>query len=168
MSKNTVTKDAIVIERTFNAPVNLIWQLWTQPAHFQNWYGPQSASVPVAEMDVRVGGKRLICMEMQRTDGSMKMWTTGEYIEVIPNERLVYSESMADENGNVMSASDMGMSEGFPMTTEVIVVLEDLGGRTKMTMTHAGMPANQGASSGWEQAFAKMEDYIKTVGSAKS
>ena len=168
MSKSTVSKDAVVIERIFNAPIDLIWQLWTQPAHFQNWYGPQGASVPVAEMDVRVGGKRKVCMEMQRPGGSMKMWTTGEYIEVIPNERLVYSESMADENGNVMSASDMGMPEGFPMTTEVIVVLEDLGGRTKMVVTHAGIPADSGGAGGWEQAFAKMADYIETVGSDKS
>lgn len=168
MSNSTVSKDAIVIERTFDAPVDLIWQMWTQPAHFQNWYGPKGVTVPVAKMDVRVGGKRLVCMEMQRPDGMMKMWSTGEYVEVIPNERLVYSDSMSDENGNVMSASDMGMPEGFPMTTEVIVVLEDLGGRTKMTMTHAGMPAHEGASSGWEQAFAKMADYIKTVGSSKS
>ena len=168
MSNSTVSKDAVVIERIFNAPVDLIWQLWTQPAHFQNWYGPQGASVPVAEMDVRVGGKRKVCMEMQRPGGSMKMWTTGEYIEVILNKRLVFSESMSDENGNVMSASDMGMPEGFPMTTEVTVVLEELDGRTKMTMTHAGMPADSGAGGGWEQAFAKMETYIKTALGNKS
>ena len=168
MSNNQVSKDAIVIERTFDAPIELIWQMWTQPAHFQNWYGPKGASVPIAKMDLRVGGKRLVCMEMQRPDGSMKMWSTGEYIEIVPNKRLVYSQSMSDENGNVMSASDMGMPEGFPMTTEVIVVLEHLGGRTKMTMTHAGMPAHEGASGGWEQAFAKMADYLETVRSNKA
>jgi len=168
MSSNTRSRDAIVIERTFDAPVDLIWQMWTQPAHFQNWYGPKGFSVPVVEMDVRVGGKRLVCMEMQGPDGTMKMWTTGEYTEVVPNKRLVYSESMSDEKGNLRSASDMGMPEGSPMTTEVIVVLEDLGGRTKMTMTHAGMPASQGASGGWEQAFAKLADYLETVRSSNS
>ncbi len=168
MKNDKISKDAIVIERIFDAPIDLIWQMWTQPSHFKNWYGPKGASVPVVEMDVRVGGKRIICMEIQRPDGRMKMWTTGEYIEVVPNQRLVYSESMADENGNVMSASDMGMPESFPATTEIIVELEDLGSRTKMTMTHAGMPANQGASNGWEQAFAKMTDYIEAIPSNKS
>lgn len=163
MSNKAASKDEIVIERIFNAPVELIWQLWTQPAHFKNWYGPQGASVPVAEMDVRVGGKRLICMQMQRPNGVMKMWSTGEYKEIVPNQRLVFSESMSDENGNVMSAADMGMPEGFPVTTEVIVVLEDLGGRTKMTMSHVGMSAESGAGGGWEQAFSKMEEYLKTV-----
>lgn len=157
----------IVIERVFNAPIELIWQMWTQPEHFQNWYGPKGATVPVAKMDVKVGGKRLICMEMQRPNGSMKMWSTGEYIEIIPNTKLVYSDSMSDENGNIMSASAMGMPEDFPVTTEVIIVLEDLGGKTKMTMTHAGMPANQGASGGWEQAFDKMSNYINSFDSTK-
>jgi uncharacterized protein YndB with AHSA1/START domain len=152
-----------VIERTFDAPVNLIWQMWTDSEHFKQWYGPKGFTVPVAKMDVRVGGKRLVCMEMQNPDSGMKMWTTGEYKEIVPNERLVYTESPADENGNMVSPSAMGMPDGYPMTTEVIVVLEDIGGRTKMVMTHAGVPADTGANTGWEQAFDKMADYIETA-----
>jgi uncharacterized protein YndB with AHSA1/START domain len=159
MNDSTNSKDACVIERIFEAPVELIWQMWTQPEHFKNWYGPQGFAVPVAEMDVRVGGKHLFCMESP--DGSMKMWSTGEYSEVVPNERLVYTDSPADEQGNVVSPSAMGMPEGYPATTEVIVVLEDLGGRTKMVMTHVGVPA--GAKGGWEQAFAKMADQITVL-----
>jgi uncharacterized protein YndB with AHSA1/START domain len=52
-------------------------------------------AVPVANMDIRVGGKRQICMASP--DGSMKMWTTGEHLEVTPIERLVYTESMSME-----------------------------------------------------------------------
>lgn len=167
MSDNTVTKDAVVVERIFEAPVDLIWQMWVQPEHFKNWYGPQGFTVPVAEMDVRVGGKRLVCMEMQTPDGRMKMWTVGEFTEIMPNQRLVYTESPADENGNLVSPSAMGMPEGYPATTEVTVLLEDLGGRTKMVMTHAGVPADSGAGGGWEQAFAKLADYIETVLKAK-
>ncbi len=159
MSDNTIPKDAIVIERTFDAPVELIWQMWTQPEHLKKWYGPKGFTVPIAEMNVRVGGKHLFCMESP--DGSMKMWTTGEYTEVVPNKRLVYTDSPADENGNVVSPSVYGMPDEYPATTEVTVLLEDLGGRTKMVMTHAGVPA--GAGDGWEQAFAKMADQIETV-----
>lgn len=167
MSNETISKDAVVIERIFNAPVDLIWQLWTQPEHFKNWYGPNGFTVPVAQMDVRVGGQRLVCMEMQTPEGSMKMCTVGEYTEIMPNQRLVYTESPADENGNVVSPSAMGMPEGYPATTTVIVQLEDLGGRTKMVMTHAGVPVDSGASGGWEQAFAKLADYIETALKAK-
>jgi len=161
MTNGNISEDAVVIERTFDAPVDIIWQMWTNPEHFKNWYGPKGFTVPVADMELRVGGKRLICMASP--DGSMKMWTTGEYTEIVPNERLVYTESPADENGNVVSPAAMGMPEGYPATTEVTVLLEDLGGRTKMVMTHAGMPADSGAGGGWEQAFDKLSDHIANV-----
>jgi uncharacterized protein YndB with AHSA1/START domain len=165
MSKSTVPEDSVVIERTFDAPVDIIWQMWTQPEHFQKWYGPRGFTVPVAKMDVRVGGTRLICMGSP--DGSMKMWTTGEYMDIIPNVRLVYTESPADENGHIVSPAAMGMPDGYPATTEVTVLLEDLGGRTRMTMRHAGVPASSGAGGGWEQAFDKLADHIETVLSDK-
>ncbi|MCK4897730.1 MAG: SRPBCC domain-containing protein, partial [Anaerolineales bacterium] len=161
MSNSKISEDAVVIERTFDAPKDIIWQMWTAPEHFKKWYGPKGFTVPVADMDMRVGGKRLICMASP--DGSMKMWTTGEYTEIVPNERLVYTESPADENGNVVSPSAMGMPEGYPAMTEVTVLLEYLDGRTKMVMTHAGVPASSGANAGWEQAFDKLADHIETV-----
>ena len=163
MNNSTEPEDAVVIERIFDAPVEIIWQMWTQLEHFKKWYGPKGFSVPVAEMDLRVGGKRLVCMEMQKPDGGMQMWTTGEYTEILPNQRLVYTESPADEHGNVVSPSAMGMPDGYPTTTKVTVLLEDLGGRTKMVMTHAGVPAESGAGGGWEQAFDKLADHIETV-----
>jgi uncharacterized protein YndB with AHSA1/START domain len=161
MRDSTINEDAVVIERTFEAAADLIWQMWTDPEHFKQWYGPTGFTVPVADMDLRVGGKRLICMASP--DGSMKMWTTGEYVEIVPKERLVYTESPADENGNVVSPSAMGMPDGYPATTEITVLLEDLGGRTKMVMTHAGVPASSGAGGGWEQAFDKLAEHIEAV-----
>ncbi len=139
--------------------------MWTQPEHFKKWYGPKGFTVPVADMDMRVGGKRLICMASP--DGSMKMWTTGEYTEIVPKERLVYTESMADEQGNVVSPSAMGMTDGYPAMTEITVLLDDLGGRTKMVMTHAGVPADSGAGGGWTQAFDKLAEHIEAVLSDK-
>jgi uncharacterized protein YndB with AHSA1/START domain len=161
MSSSTKTKDAVVIERIFNAPIGLVWQMWTDPEHFKQWYGPKGFTVPVAELNLCVGGKRLVCMASP--DGSMKMWTTGEYTEIVPNQRLVYTESPADESGNVVSPSAMGMPEGYPATTEVTVLLEDLGGRTKMVMTHAGIPADSPGASGWNQAFDKLADHIDVI-----
>jgi uncharacterized protein YndB with AHSA1/START domain len=161
MSNSTISENAVVIERTFDAPVDLIWRMWTDPEHFKNWYGPTGFTVPIADMEMRIGGKRLICMASP--DGSMKMWTTGEYTEIVPTQRLVYTESPADENGNVVSPSAMGMPEGYPTTTEVIVLLEELAGRTKMVMTHAGVPAESGAGGGWTQAFDKLADHVATT-----
>ena len=161
MNNETISEDAVVIERIFEASVELVWKIWTEPEHFKQWYGPKGFTIPVAEMDLRLGGKRLICMASP--DGSMKMWTIGEFLDIIPNQRLVYSESPADENGNQVSPSVIGMPEGYPETTHVTVLFEDLGGRTKMVMTHVGVPASSGADGGWNQAFDKLEDYVKTT-----
>jgi uncharacterized protein YndB with AHSA1/START domain len=161
MSDTTVSKeDSIVIERVFDAPVALIWQMWTEAEHFKNWYGPQGFSIPVAKMDVRVGGKRLFCMESP--DGSMKMWLAGEYIEIVPRSRLVYTESMSDAEGNILENGD------HSTITQIIVELEELDGRTKMVMIHAGVPASeQGANEGWKQAIETMAKYAETVRQGK-
>ena len=161
MSNNTMPNDGVVIEHIFNAPVELIWQMWTEAKHFASWYGPNGFTIPVADMDVRVGGKRLVCMASP--DGRMKMWTTGKFTEIVQNERLVYTESMADEDGNVLPPSSMGMPAGYPETTIVTVQLEDLSGRTRMVMTHAGVPADSGAFGGWQQAFSKLEHRLTEI-----
>jgi uncharacterized protein YndB with AHSA1/START domain len=156
--------NSVVIERFFDAPVDLIWNMWTDAEHFKQWYGPAGASIPTATMDVRVGGRRLICMEMQTPNGAMQMWFTGEYREVVESKRLVYTESMSDEKGNTVSPVDLGMPAGHPETTEVIVELEDVGGRTKMVVTHAGIPGDSAGAVGWGMAFDKLAEYIEGKG----
>jgi uncharacterized protein YndB with AHSA1/START domain len=155
---------AVVIERTVDAPVELVWSMWTDPEHFRAWYGPPGATIPEASMDVRVGGARTVCMQVQTPNGAMTMWFTGEYRDVVANERLVYTESMSDEHGNVKSAEEMGMPAGHPTTTEVRVELEAAGDRTRMVMTHAGIPADSPGAAGWNAAFEKLEAYLSAVG----
>jgi uncharacterized protein YndB with AHSA1/START domain len=163
MSDGSGSETAVVIERTFDAPVGVIWQLWTDPDHFKAWYGPTGATIPVAKMDVRVGGTRLVCMEMQTPNGPMSMWFTGTYLVVEQNERLVYTESMSDENGNVSDPSEVGMTEGHPTTTEVHVELTEIDGRTRMTMTHVGIPDDSPGQAGWIMAFDKLAAYVEGV-----
>jgi len=155
--------DHVVIERTLDAPVELIWKMWTDPEHFAAWYGPMGASIPVANMDVRVGGTRHICMAMETPDGPMKMWFVGEFREIVENERLVYTDAMSDEEGNVKSAAEMGMPEGHPTTTEVIVELESVDGATKMTMTHVGVPADSPGAGGWGMAMDKLATHVASI-----
>ena len=150
------TKD-VQIERTFDAPIDLIWAMWTEAEHFANWYGPMGAKIPKAEMDVRVGGRRQIGMEMETPGGPMQMFFVGEYREVDPKTRLVYTESMADADGNAMSPEQMGMPAGAQMETVIVVELVDLGNRTRMVMTHIGVPADSPGGQGWAMAIDKME-----------
>jgi uncharacterized protein YndB with AHSA1/START domain len=162
MTDTARSNDDVVIERTFDASVAVMWQMWTDPEHFKNWYGPTGASIPVAKMDVRVGGARLVCMEVRTPKGPMQMWFTGEYLDVVENERLVFTESMADKDGNVMSPSDMGMPEGHPTTTEVRVELYDIGGSTRLVLTHVGIPSGSPGAAGWVMAFDKLAAYAGT------
>ncbi|MEM7001860.1 MAG: SRPBCC domain-containing protein, partial [Pseudomonadota bacterium] len=80
------------IERTFDAPLETVWQMWTDPAWFRKWYGPNGMQIPEAEMNLVVGGKRKICMES--AERGMRMWFIGEFTEIEPPVRLVYTESM--------------------------------------------------------------------------
>jgi uncharacterized protein YndB with AHSA1/START domain len=160
MTDSLNTRDAVRIERTFDAPAHLIWQMWTNPEHFSAWYGPAGATIPVAKMDVRVGGTRLICMDVSTPNGPMQMWFTGEYLDVIENKRLVYTESMSNPNGDIIAPSEMGMPPGHPITTEVHVELEDLGSRTRMVITHVGIPADSPGATGWTMALDKLAAHI--------
>ena len=164
MTDDDRSADAVVIERTFDAPVDVVWQMWTDPDHFKAWYGPEGATIPVARMDVRVGGTRLVCMEMPSPNGPVRMWFAGEYLEVIENKRLLYTESMSDESGNLSAPSGEGPPGGHPTTTEVRVELEDVGGRTKMLMTHVGIPSDSAGASGWAMALDKLASYLTAQG----
>ncbi len=154
---NATDGDWVVIERTFAAPIDLVWKMWAEAEHFAAWYGPQGASIPVAEMDVRVGGTRLICMEMQTPDGPMKMWFTGEFTDVTPPQRLAYTDAMCDEDGTVKTPESMGMPPGSPTSTEVVVELTSEGEGTRMKMTHVGVPADSPGGMGWGMAIDKLE-----------
>ena len=164
MTDDKSLQDAVVIERQFDAPVDVVWRMWTDPEHFKAWYGPAGVMIPVAKMDVRVGGARLVCMEMQSPGGPMQMWFTGEFREVAENERLVYTESMCDADGHVLSPSDIGMPEGHPTTTEVRVELAEVGGRTRMVLTHVGVAAGSPGAAGWLMAFDKLAAHAEARG----
>jgi uncharacterized protein YndB with AHSA1/START domain len=146
--------DAVVIERTFDAPVGLVWRMWTEEAHFRAWYGPDGATIPVAELDVRVGGTRRVCMEVRSPDGPVQMWFVGEHREVVENERLVFTESLTHGDG--------GEPEGQPAATVVAVELADLGGRTRMVLTHHGVPAGSPGAVGWSMALDKLATRLAT------
>jgi len=150
----------VKITRTFDAPIAQVWEMWADPRKFQQWYGPKGFSVPVAEMDVTVGGIRKICMEMTTPDRTMTMWFTGTYKEVNAPHRLVYTESMCDADGNVISHADMGMPADLPDATEVIVDLVEEDGKTIMHMRHIGVPAGTPGEGGWVQAFDKLDGVL--------
>lgn len=153
-----LSQESVVIERTFDAAVEQIWLLWTDPEHFRSWYGPTGATIPVAKMDVRVGGGRIHCMEMQTADGPMQMWFAGEFREVVENKRLVYTEAVvADEHGAPIAD---GGGHGPGGATEVRVELFAVEGGTRVVLTHVGIPPGSPGEFGWNMAFDKLEAVV--------
>lgn len=152
----TEEQNWVKIQRRFDAPIETIWSMWTDPEMFKQWYGPMGMTVPVAEMDVKVGGTRKVCMEMQRPDRTMSMWFIGVYEEVQRPARLVYTESICTEDGTIIPPESMGMPAGHPDVTKVIVELSEADGATNMTMVHIGVPAGTAGEGGWNQAFDKL------------
>ena len=151
---------SVTLERVLDAPIDVVWQMWTDAEHFAAWYGPAGATVPVIEMDVTVGGTRHFCIEMETPDGQSRMWFVGEYRVIEQPTRLVYTESMSDPDGNRVSPEAMGMPGGHPEVTEVTVELTDVDGRTRMVMTHAGIPADSPGAMGWNMALDKLEAHL--------
>jgi uncharacterized protein YndB with AHSA1/START domain len=106
-----------VMERIFEAPRELVWKVLTEAQHIPNWWGHREIPMTVEEMDVRVGGKwRWVTSSSDGDEVPFK----GEYLEVVPPERLVNTEIYDVEPFNT----------GEP--AGVTQILEDLGGRTKL------------------------------------
>jgi uncharacterized protein YndB with AHSA1/START domain len=114
----------IAITRVFDAPRELVWQEWTEPERFADWFGGGDAEVPLStvSMDVREGGRWGATM-FAGPDRREIRWK-GEYREVVPPKRLVFT------------VSDRPGDDRYEL---VIVVLTDLGdGRTEMRFEQRG------------------------------
>ena len=160
----TSAQQELVITRVFDAPRELVWRAWTEPDLCMRWWGPKSFTTPHCEIDLRVGGKYLNCMRGPAgTDFDKDFWSTGVYREIVPLERIVCTDSFADEKGDVVPATHYGMGADVPLEMLVTVTFEDLGGKTRMTLRHAGLPPGEmsdGAQQGWSESFDKLAEYL--------
>jgi len=148
----------LVITRIFDAPRELVWKAWTEPEHFKKWWGPKNFTAPVIKIDLRVGGGYLYCM---RSSEGQEFWTTGAYREIVPMERLVYTDSFSDAEGNPVPASHYGVPGDWPSELLVTVTFEEVGSKTKMTLRQVGIPAgvmSEMAVAGWNESFDKLAE----------
>ncbi len=159
---NTRKATDLVIARTFNAPVQLVWESWTNPEAFMKWWGPRGFTCPHCEIDLRVGGKFLNCM---RAPDGIDFWSTGTYKEILPERKLVCTDSFADKDGNVVPASHYGI-ENFPMELLMSITFDQINSKTRMTLRHQGFPEGEmlkDAREGWNQSFDKLAQSLKPV-----
>ena len=144
----------LVVTRTFNGPVRIVFEAWTTPELFKRWWVPKSCGMTMlsCEMDVRVGGRyRLVFGH----DASNTAEFFGTYIEVTPHSRLVWT-------------NDEG-SDGGPITT---VTFEEKAGTTLLVMheLHSSKEALDAAGTGAADAlvetFAQLDELLVTLGAS--
>lgn len=144
----------LVLTREINAPRDLLYKCWTTPEHLVHWFVPKPHRVTACDLDVRPGGK---CNTTFDVEGNV-MENNGVYLEVIPNEKLVFTDTY---------------SEGWAPNPEpfmtAIVTFEDIGnGRTRYTATvrhrnkdAAKSHADMGFYSGWGTVADQLEAYAQ-------
>ena len=150
----------LVITRVFDAPRELVWKAWTEPDRLMQWWGPKGFTAPVGKIDLRVGGKYLNCM---RSPEGKDYWSTGVYREILAPQRIVCTDSFADEHGNVVPATHYGMSPDSPLEMLVTVTFEEQEGKTTMTLRHVGLPSEMSelAGAGWNESFDKLAESLR-------
>lgn len=157
MSNATEAKtEDMLIERLFDAPRDQVWRCWTEPEQLMKWWGPKDFGSPAATIDFRVGGKYHFCMRMP--DGK-DLWSTGNYQEIVPMERIVFTDSFADPEGNVVSSAYYNMGDTWPEVLKVTLTFEQQGDKTRFTLFHEDIPVSDLAlcMKGWNESFDKME-----------
>jgi uncharacterized protein YndB with AHSA1/START domain len=137
-----------VLRRVFDAPRGLVFEVWTKAEHFTRWFGPHTAEIIDCEIDARPGG---VIRFGHRFPGGTPLHMKGTFVEVVLNERLVFTLGVVDEHGH---PAPHPMFPDWPLdvSIETDVTLEDVGDGTRVTMVHRVLPpdaASHPATKRW-------------------
>ena len=125
-----------VITRVLAAPRDLVWQMWTQAEHLQQWFGPKGCTTSVAKLDFRVGG--IFHYGIAMPDGT-KLWGRFAYREITAPERLVWVNSFSDENRGL---GRHPLNAAWPQELLTVVTFSEFEGRTTVTIHWTPLSAN--------------------------
>jgi uncharacterized protein YndB with AHSA1/START domain len=125
---NLIRKD-VIVERTYNAPVEKVWKAFTEDRAVMKWWGPDYFTSPAAKMDVRTGGTSLVCM---RSPDGHDMWMTWAYTSVESMQRIEYVQNISDEKGGRIDPGVIGMGPDFPRDVATVITLTRKGNQTAM------------------------------------
>jgi uncharacterized protein YndB with AHSA1/START domain len=123
-----VEKDRVlVLERIFDAPRHLVFEMFKDPEHLKRWWGPRGWELHFCNVDFRPGGVWHFCMKcVDQSQGEfygMESWGKGVYKEIIEPEKIVYVDFFSDAEGNT--------NDDMP-ATNVTLEFVDLDGKTKL------------------------------------
>jgi len=140
----------LVVTRTFNGPARIVFEAWTKPELFKQWWVPKSMGMSLlsGEMDVRVGGK----YRLEFAHGDLSAAFFGTYKEVTPHSRLVWTNEESDEGS---------------VTT---VTFAEQGGKTLLVL-HELYPSKEaldaagtGAADAMGEQFEQLDELLVTLG----
>lgn len=153
-------QNEIIINRVFDLPVSKVWRALTDAEYFKKWWGPEGFTCPFSEMEAKADGKYLSCMRGQ--DGK-EYWSTGVVKEFTPERKLVLTDSFSDAEGNIISASELGMPGDWPRELLITFNLEEADGATKLKLRHEGVPEemHDECVKGWNESLDKLEKNVK-------
>jgi uncharacterized protein YndB with AHSA1/START domain len=152
-----------VLERTFDAPPDLVWKSWTDPELLPRWYGPNVKTI-IHSLDLRPGG--LWLTEMQW--GGNSHYQKVEYTEVSAPDRLVWLHSSTDAAWNIIPSP---MMADWPRVLLTTVTFTMAGGQTNLRLTWIPHDATKaeidcfaaavdGMGKGWNSGMALLEKLL--------
>ena len=156
----------LVLERTLNAPRDLVWRAWTDPEHLKRWFAPRPYEISEVEMDLRPGG--IFRIRMVGPDGfDTGHGNAGCVLEVVEGEKLVWTSAL----GPGYRPAEMGEGcESFPMTAVVTLTDAPDGGTLYRAValhrnaadrdTHEQM----GFQEGWGTCAEQLEELAAGLG----
>ncbi len=150
----------VMLEKTYDASPEMVWQAWTDPEMLKQWWGPDNVTIPECEVDLKVGGKFYIVMEAGEAMGPYKgtKWPmTAEFTAVEPNAKLSYNAKAWTE----------GQEEEMAIEQTTDITFTEENGKTKVTVhaaihktgPGAGM-AVQGMQAGFTQQLEKLQKFL--------
>jgi len=150
----------IEFERTYDAPIETVWQAWTDPEHLKEWWGPDNVSIPECEVDLRVGGKYYIVMEAGEAMGAYKgtRWPMeAVYTVVEKNSRLAYTAKAwtegQEETTEIDQVTELSLSDDNGQTKiKLKATINKTGPNTKMAV--------EGMQMGFNQQLDKLSKFL--------
>jgi uncharacterized protein YndB with AHSA1/START domain len=167
LDKEASGKERFVINRTFDAPIALMYEVWTDPKHFEKWLPPTGFDMKFIRSDIRAGGSTFYVMS---NASGLKMYGRAEYLEMQKPNRIVYTQQFCDEKENLTRHP---MAPTWPATMQTTVTLAEEGpDQTRVTIEwdiHGAATPEEvdtfvkgrtGMTMGWTGSFDKLENYL--------
>ena len=164
-ARETRSED-FVISRVFDAPRELVWRCFTDPAHMNAWWGPKGSIVTQGKMDLRPGGTFHYRLEIA---GGGEVWGKMVYREITPRDRIVFINAFSDTAGGTTRHP---MAPDWPLEMLTIFTFEDVaGGKTRFTVRQSSYNASEGEratfdsrhdslNQGWGGTLDKLAGYL--------